>query len=148
MGKALVRSQEVSHSQSNTRMALIVSLRRPYLHMYARSNELEEVGVVSLAGTNVESDPQKEMLLGVSTKRFVRCHGLIRLMRRNLSLSRSLLRRTLTHLRLPTLRSSNLGYRNWIPLACHHHDHCTFYDLLYHIQPSLGFRVYYLYRIP
>ncbi|KAF9032663.1 kinesin-domain-containing protein [Hymenopellis radicata] len=39
-------------------------LKRPYLHMYSRSNELEEVGVVSLTGTNVESDPQKEMLLG------------------------------------------------------------------------------------
>ncbi len=34
--------------------------------MYAHSNELEEVGVVSLTGTNVESDPQKELLLGVS----------------------------------------------------------------------------------
>ncbi|KAK0467775.1 kinesin-like protein [Desarmillaria tabescens] len=39
-------------------------LKRPYLHMYAHSNELEEVGVVSLTGTNVESDPQKEILLG------------------------------------------------------------------------------------
>ncbi|KAF7982304.1 hypothetical protein HWV62_28982 [Athelia sp. TMB] len=39
-------------------------LRRPYLHMYARSSELEEVGVISLDGVNVESDPQKEMLLG------------------------------------------------------------------------------------
>lgn len=34
--------------------------------MYARSNELEEVGVISLDGVNVESDPQKELLLGVS----------------------------------------------------------------------------------
>jgi len=39
-------------------------LRRPYLHMYAHSNELEEVGVVSLDGVNVDSDPQKELLLG------------------------------------------------------------------------------------
>ncbi|KAK0447936.1 kinesin-like protein [Armillaria borealis] len=39
-------------------------LKRPYLHVYAHSNELEEVGVVSLTGTNVESDPQKELLLG------------------------------------------------------------------------------------
>ena len=33
--------------------------------MYAHSNELEEIGVVNLSGVNVESDPQKEMLLGV-----------------------------------------------------------------------------------
>ncbi|KAH8797988.1 kinesin-like protein [Flagelloscypha sp. PMI_526] len=39
-------------------------LRRPYLHMYTHSNELEELGVVSLTGVNVESDPQKELLLG------------------------------------------------------------------------------------
>ncbi|RXW24238.1 hypothetical protein EST38_g1621 [Candolleomyces aberdarensis] len=39
-------------------------LKRPYLHMYAHSNELEEIGVISLSGVNVESDPQKEMLLG------------------------------------------------------------------------------------
>ncbi|KAJ7087310.1 kinesin-like protein [Mycena belliarum] len=39
-------------------------LKRPYLHVYSHSNELEEVGVVSLDGVNVESDPHKEMLLG------------------------------------------------------------------------------------
>lgn len=39
-------------------------LNRPYLHIYAHSNELEEVGIVSLTGVNVESDPQKESLLG------------------------------------------------------------------------------------
>lgn len=39
---------------------------RPYLHIYARSNELEETGIVSLNGVNVESDPHKESLLGVS----------------------------------------------------------------------------------
>ncbi|KAK7471223.1 hypothetical protein VKT23_002632 [Stygiomarasmius scandens] len=39
-------------------------LRRPYLHMFAHSNELEEVGIVTLTGVNVESDPLKEMLLG------------------------------------------------------------------------------------
>lgn len=33
--------------------------------MYAHSNELEEVGIVSLTGVNVESDPHKESLLGV-----------------------------------------------------------------------------------
>ncbi|KIY45170.1 kinesin-domain-containing protein [Fistulina hepatica ATCC 64428] len=39
-------------------------LRRPYLYIYAHSNELEEMGVVSLTGVNVESDPLKEVLLG------------------------------------------------------------------------------------
>ncbi|KAF8659518.1 hypothetical protein AX16_001817 [Volvariella volvacea WC 439] len=39
-------------------------LKRPHLHMYAHSNEIDEIGVVSLVGVNVESDPHKEMLLG------------------------------------------------------------------------------------
>lgn len=34
--------------------------------MYAHSNELEEIGIISLSAVNVESDPQKEYLLGVS----------------------------------------------------------------------------------
>lgn len=42
------------------------SLTRPYLHIYAHSNEIEEVGIVSLTGVNIESDPHKESLLGVS----------------------------------------------------------------------------------
>ncbi|KAG6873983.1 hypothetical protein C0995_007939 [Termitomyces sp. Mi166 len=39
-------------------------LRRPYLHIYTHSNELEETGIVSLSGINIESDPHKEFLLG------------------------------------------------------------------------------------
>lgn len=39
---------------------------RPYLHMYARSNELEEKGVINLNAVKVESNPDMEMLLGVS----------------------------------------------------------------------------------
>ncbi|OSD01737.1 kinesin-domain-containing protein [Trametes coccinea BRFM310] len=39
-------------------------LRRPYLHMYAHSNEVEEVGVISLNGVNIESNPEMEALLG------------------------------------------------------------------------------------
>ncbi|KAG6918495.1 hypothetical protein DXG01_013855 [Tephrocybe rancida] len=39
-------------------------LRRPYLYIFAHSNELEETGIVSLSGVNVESDPHKEFLLG------------------------------------------------------------------------------------
>ncbi|EGO27133.1 hypothetical protein SERLADRAFT_354579 [Serpula lacrymans var. lacrymans S7.9] len=42
-------------------------LRRPYIHIYTHSNELEEIGIVSLHGVNVENDPNKELLLG---KRF------------------------------------------------------------------------------
>lgn len=42
---------------------------RPYLHVFAHSNELEETGIISLTGVNVESDPHKESLLGVSCKR-------------------------------------------------------------------------------
>jgi kinesin family protein 1 len=34
--------------------------------MYMHSNELEELGIISLSGVNVESDPHKESLLGVS----------------------------------------------------------------------------------
>ncbi|KAJ7499435.1 kinesin-like protein [Mycena latifolia] len=41
-----------------------VSVSVPYLHIYSHSNELEEVGIVSLDGVNVENDPHKEMLLG------------------------------------------------------------------------------------
>ncbi|PPQ81085.1 hypothetical protein CVT25_014548 [Psilocybe cyanescens] len=36
----------------------------PYLHIFAHSNELEETGIISLTGVNVESDPHKESLLG------------------------------------------------------------------------------------
>ncbi|KAF9057317.1 kinesin-like protein [Panaeolus papilionaceus] len=39
-------------------------LKRPYLHIFAHSNELEETGIISLTGVNVECDPHKESLLG------------------------------------------------------------------------------------
>ncbi|KAF8629621.1 hypothetical protein AX15_003358 [Amanita polypyramis BW_CC] len=39
-------------------------LKRPYLHIYANSSETEELGIISLTGVNVESDPQKVSLLG------------------------------------------------------------------------------------
>jgi kinesin family protein 1 len=44
----------------------IHSLNRPYLHIFAHSDEVEETGVINLNGVNVESDPHKETLLGVS----------------------------------------------------------------------------------
>ncbi|KDR74515.1 hypothetical protein GALMADRAFT_70915 [Galerina marginata CBS 339.88] len=37
---------------------------RPYLHVFAHSNELEETGIISLTGVNAENDPHKESLLG------------------------------------------------------------------------------------
>ncbi|KAJ4472001.1 kinesin-like protein [Lentinula aciculospora] len=39
-------------------------LERPYLHMYAQSNEVEEIGIVALTAVNIEDDPLKEALLG------------------------------------------------------------------------------------
>ncbi|KAI0922064.1 hypothetical protein AcV5_000508 [Taiwanofungus camphoratus] len=39
-------------------------LRRPYLHMYAHSNEVEETGVINLNGVNIERNPEMEALLG------------------------------------------------------------------------------------
>ncbi|EIW62237.1 kinesin-domain-containing protein [Trametes versicolor FP-101664 SS1] len=39
-------------------------LRRPYLHVYLHSNEVEETGVISLNGVNIESNPEMEALLG------------------------------------------------------------------------------------
>ncbi|OCH85030.1 kinesin-domain-containing protein [Obba rivulosa] len=39
-------------------------LRRPYLHIYAHSNELDEVGVVNLNGVNIERNREMEALLG------------------------------------------------------------------------------------
>lgn len=40
---------------------------RPYLHMYAHSNEVEETGVINLNGVNIERNPEMEALLGVRT---------------------------------------------------------------------------------
>lgn len=39
-------------------------LRRPYLHIYTSSKEVEEVGIISLHGMNIECDSIKEALLG------------------------------------------------------------------------------------
>lgn len=44
------------------------NLRRPYLYIYAHSNELEEVGIISLTGAKVEHNPDMEMLFGVSMR--------------------------------------------------------------------------------
>jgi len=39
-------------------------LRRPYLHIYKHSNEIEEVTVIGLDGVNVENNQEMESLLG------------------------------------------------------------------------------------
>lgn len=41
---------------------------RPHLYLYAHSNELEELGVISLSGVGVkvDYDPQMEALFAVS----------------------------------------------------------------------------------
>lgn len=44
---------------------LIPMDHRPYLHMYMSSNELQEIGVISLTGMNIECDSNKEALFGV-----------------------------------------------------------------------------------
>lgn len=38
---------------------------RPYLHMYAHSDEVEEVAVINLNGVNLERQEHMEALLGV-----------------------------------------------------------------------------------
>ncbi|GAW06957.1 kinesin-like protein [Lentinula edodes] len=39
-------------------------LKRPYLHMYSQSNEVDEIGIIALSAVHVENDPHKELLLG------------------------------------------------------------------------------------
>ena len=52
-------------------------LSRPYLYMYAHSNEIEEIGVISLTGVNVESNPEMEALLGVCPLSYSQCRHII-----------------------------------------------------------------------
>ena len=64
----MVRAQKVTFSITTTKKSFtrVVSYSRPYLHMYAHSNELEEKGVINLNAVSIESNPDMEMLLGVS----------------------------------------------------------------------------------
>lgn len=66
----MVCSSKVTSIVMSCKRELTINSRRPYLHMYTHSNELEEVGIISLDGVNVESDPQKELLLGVRNHHF------------------------------------------------------------------------------
>ena len=38
---------------------------RPYLHVFGHSNELDELGVISLTGVKIEHNPEMEKLFGV-----------------------------------------------------------------------------------
>jgi hypothetical protein len=61
----MVCPPKVRVGASRRRLRLMIPIR-PYLHIYASSNELEEVGIASLTGVNVETNPEMEALLGVS----------------------------------------------------------------------------------
>ncbi|KAG9317068.1 hypothetical protein JVU11DRAFT_1255 [Chiua virens] len=61
----LVRTPGASVGLSSEALNLVHVNSRPYLHMYTSSNELEEVGIVSLNGMNIECDSNKEVLFGV-----------------------------------------------------------------------------------
>ena len=88
---------------------------RPYLHMYAHSNEVEEIGVISLTGVNVESNPEMETLLGVRMLHFSSNPDTDWTMRSRKS-SRSLCSRPRTRTRSlhRTRRNSRHGLRSWI----------------------------------
>ena len=83
--------------------------------MYARSNELEEKGVINLNAVNVESNPDMEMLLGVS-QQFRSLHSwvLITANRKNSPLPSSPPPIRMLLLRLAR-RSFNRGTANSIP---------------------------------
>jgi len=66
LGKALVRASKVIGPDNLLCRTLLTDCFRPYLHIYTHSNELEEDGLISLHGANLECDTQKEELLGVS----------------------------------------------------------------------------------
>lgn len=70
MGETVVRSTTVSEyiefHRSVGRSYSMTWFHRPYLHMYKSSKEVEEVGIISLRGMNIECDSNKETLLGVS----------------------------------------------------------------------------------
>jgi len=42
-------------------------LRRPYLHLYSSSGEIEEVAVINISTVRVEQSPEIEQMLDVSS---------------------------------------------------------------------------------
>ncbi|KIM22665.1 hypothetical protein M408DRAFT_28508 [Serendipita vermifera MAFF 305830] len=54
----------LTEAGENTWQKLWFVLRRPHLYIYSQSNELEEVGVISLTGVKVESSVDMVALLG------------------------------------------------------------------------------------
>ena len=67
LGKTVVCYKEVRHLEV-FRIHHLTPVVRPYLHLYAHSNEIEEVGIITLSGVNVESDPNKTALIGVGAR--------------------------------------------------------------------------------
>lgn len=88
------------------------NLRRPYLYIYAHSNELEEVGIISLTGAKVEHNPDMEMLFGVSMRVFSCTTVLKSSTFRNDSPSHSLLPQTRTRSQHRMKKNSHTGLRN------------------------------------
>lgn len=66
---ATVRQCCAAHDLSDNKINILMdSFDRPHLHIYAHSNELDEVGVISLNDSSVKVEHTAEMdtLLGVS----------------------------------------------------------------------------------
>ena len=94
---------------------------RPYLYVYKHSSEIEEVTVIGLDGVNIESNPEMELLLGVSRGNVAlpfAAYTILTYLKRNRSRSRSLPPQTHTHLRRPISGSCVHGQLNWIPHVC------------------------------
>lgn len=89
---------------------------RPYLHVYAHHNEVEELSVINLSGVNIECNSELEMLLGVSVIVYS-------LSARQLgwNVFRSVLRSSYSHLRTRTRslhrarKSCIYGHPGWTP---------------------------------
>lgn len=64
MGETVVRAPTVRLSFLRMGKHLLI-LFRPYLHIYAHSNEVEELAVINLIGVNLERQEHMEALLGV-----------------------------------------------------------------------------------
>lgn len=71
MGTAMVCSEEVCISYFQRLVICSLHSSRPYLNVYAHSDENEETAVIGLTGVNIEYNPAMESLLGV---RLTNCH--------------------------------------------------------------------------
>lgn len=85
---------------------------RPHLYIYSHTNELEEVGVISLRGVKVEQSSEMEPLLGVSHMLYG-SSSLLLIYYRNYICSPYLLPQIHTFLLLLTKRSCTFGSPSW-----------------------------------